>query len=102
MGLAAAVIVAEDARDRAEENCTAAFSDAGVGENKGVGSGDARALSGAETDMDRGNEGRRLGGAPGSRSSVDDGPKMKSTVRSAGDGIYFKNGSNGAVRQRRI
>lgn len=106
--LAAATIIAEDARERAKNNGVKAFFDAeaffeaGVREKGSVRSEEERALGGAEMDMEGVAEGRRLGGgAPGS-SSFDDGRKRGSPRRSREGGVLFENNieGNGEVRQR--
>lgn len=102
VGLATAIVVAEDARERAKKGRAEAFSETGVRENGNVGFGDERALRGTETDVDRGGEWRRLGGSPGSRSSFDDSPKRESRGRSAEGGVRFDDGGDGAVRPRVI
>lgn len=100
VGLATAIIVAEDARERAKKKT---FAQAGIRQNGDVGCANERTVSGAETQMETDDEGRRLGGAPGSESRFDDGLERKSKGRSAEGGIRFEDGAgNGAVRQRAV
>lgn len=100
VGLATAIVVAEDARERARKKT---FDQAGVRKNGDVGAGNERTVSGAEAELERDGEGRLLGGVPGSGSCFDGGPKRKSTGRSTEGGIRFEDGGgNGAVRQRTV